>query len=82
MHHESERVADPLDRLVSAHPPPGPPAGFTARVMARVNLAPAPAPPWARAWVQWLALGVGMVFALGRLGAFVFGVWTAATLGG
>ncbi len=65
-----------------------PPADFTARVMAKIDLRPAPEPArrrprarLAREAVEWLALGGAVVAGMAQLLPLLFGLWTFTNAG-
>ncbi len=70
-----------LDALLGADPL-APPDDFGNRVMRRVARLPLPArhAAW-RTRLQNLALLAGAVLGAAQLGAFMFGVWAAASAG-
>jgi len=57
------------------------PDDFSDRVMRNIQYLPLPTkrPGW-REHLQWLAMGGAMIFGVMEVFAFMFGIWTAASV--
>ena len=79
---EADSEFDELDALINDHCITHVPEGFSGRVMQHIEMQIPAIMLWEHPWIQWVAAGIGLAFALGRLVGYIFSAWLAIELAG